>query len=156
MERYRAVWRPVEYHNQCIGVNPWKRALVSYLLPVVAFSTLFNIPKFFEVEILVKEDWEFTKEIRYNLSTNETIEVSFNLEYLLTVGPVKLHKILTDPSIFSSRPWLRLLEHVSAFGIVIGHLDLTIIDFFQSSLSIFEFTSPLLCDFPRQKIHRRR
>ena len=82
LERYRAVWRPVEYHNQCIGVNPWKRAIVSYLLPVVAFSTLFNIPKFFEVEILIELDWEITNKIGYNSTTNETIEVSKNIEYL--------------------------------------------------------------------------
>ena len=77
LERYRAVWRPVEYHNQCIGVNPWKRALVSYLLPVMLFSTLFNIPKFLEVEILVKVEYDLVTETKYNSTTNETYEVSF-------------------------------------------------------------------------------
>jgi hypothetical protein len=28
LERYRAVWRPVEYHNKCKGVNPWHRVLI--------------------------------------------------------------------------------------------------------------------------------
>ena len=50
LERYRAVWRPVEYHNKCRGANPWKRVMVSYFLPVIAFSVLFNVPKCFEIE----------------------------------------------------------------------------------------------------------
>ena len=77
LERYRAVWRPVEYHNQCIGVNPWKRALVSYLLPVMLFSILFNIPKFFEVEVLARVEYYILMETKYNSTTNETYEVSF-------------------------------------------------------------------------------
>ena len=77
LERYRAVWRPVEYHNQCIGVNPWKRALVSYLFPVMVFSTLFNIPKFFEIEVFAKVEYYILMETKYNLTTNETYEVSF-------------------------------------------------------------------------------
>ena len=79
LERYRAVWRPVEYHNQCIGVNPWKRALVSYLLPVMVFSTLFNIPKFVEVEIVVKVEYEILMGTEYNSTLNGTYEVSFNV-----------------------------------------------------------------------------
>ena len=50
LERYRAVWRPVEYHNRCKGINPWKRILISYVIPVLLFSIVFNIPKFFEIE----------------------------------------------------------------------------------------------------------
>lgn len=53
-ERYRAVWRPVEYHNKCKGINPWRRVLTSYVLPVVIFSIFFNIPKLFEVKFVVK------------------------------------------------------------------------------------------------------
>ena len=79
LERYRAVWRPVEYHNQCVGINPWKRVLVSYLLPVVVFSMVFTIPKLFEVEMMVKTDWEVMKKIIYNETTNETYEVSPSL-----------------------------------------------------------------------------
>ena len=53
LERYRAVWRPVEYHNKCKGVNPWRRVVLSYVMPVVIFSVIFNIPKFFEVKFVV-------------------------------------------------------------------------------------------------------
>ena len=52
LERYRAVWRPVEYHNKCKGVNPWRRVVLSYVMPVIIFSVLFNIPKFFEVKFV--------------------------------------------------------------------------------------------------------
>ena len=50
LERYRAVWRPVEYHNKYKGVNPWKRIIKSYITPVIAFSIAFSIPKCFEIE----------------------------------------------------------------------------------------------------------
>ena len=50
LERYRAVWRPVEYHNKYKGVNPWKRIMKSYISPVIAFSMAFSIPKWFEIE----------------------------------------------------------------------------------------------------------
>ena len=50
LERYRAVWRPVEYHNKYKGVNPWKRIIKSYITPVIAFSLAFSIPKCFEIE----------------------------------------------------------------------------------------------------------
>ena len=74
---FRAVWRPVEYHNACIGVNPWKRVLVSYLLPVVIFSTLFNIPKFLEVEINVKTvDYVNSSRLVFDSITNQTYYVS--------------------------------------------------------------------------------
>ena len=74
LERYRAVWRPIEYHNQCVGVNPWRRVLVSYLLPVVVFSTVHTIPKFFEVEMLVKADYEVIKSALFNETDNTTYD----------------------------------------------------------------------------------
>ena len=49
LERYRAVWRPVEYHNIVNGSNSWRR-VAGYIVPVVVFSVLFNIPKFFEAK----------------------------------------------------------------------------------------------------------
>ena len=56
VERYRAVWRPVEYHNKCKGANPWRRIATCYIVPVLVFSAVFNIPKFFEVEFVVKSE----------------------------------------------------------------------------------------------------
>ena len=79
LERYRAVWRPIEYHNQCVGVNPWRRVMMSYLLPVVVFSTVHTIPKFFEVEMLVQVDYEVMKAAIFNTTDNVTYEVSYFL-----------------------------------------------------------------------------
>ena len=44
LERYKAVWRPVEYRNSVLSGNPWRRVFI-YIAPVVIFSVLFNIPK---------------------------------------------------------------------------------------------------------------
>ena len=49
IERYIAVTRPIEYHINVTssGSSPWRRVAL-YMVPTVAFSILFNIPKFFE------------------------------------------------------------------------------------------------------------
>ena len=70
LERYRAVWRPVEYHNIVNGSNPWRR-VASYIVPVVIFSVVFNIPKFFEAKF---EEKTIFGEI-YNEETGEIIQV---------------------------------------------------------------------------------
>ena len=44
LERYKAVWRPVEYRNSVLSGNPWQRVFV-YVAPVVLLSVLFNVPK---------------------------------------------------------------------------------------------------------------
>ena len=62
---------------------------------MVAFSTLFNIPKFFEVEILIELDWEITNKIGYNSTTNETIEVSKNIKNLFRSYSKVLKKVQT-------------------------------------------------------------
>ena len=40
---------PHFFHSQ--GTNPWRRVL-TYIVPVVVFSALFNIPKFLEVVVI--------------------------------------------------------------------------------------------------------
>lgn len=47
------MWRPVEYHNNVNGVNPWRRVL-SYVVPVIAIAVVFNLPKFFEATVQEK------------------------------------------------------------------------------------------------------
>jgi len=44
LERYKAVWRPVEYRNSVLSGNPWRRVFM-YIAPVVILSILFNVPK---------------------------------------------------------------------------------------------------------------
>ena len=91
LERYRAVWRPVEYHNQCVGVNPWKRVLISYLLPVVVFCTLFNIPKILEVEMIVRSETAVVEKAIFDEDTNETYHVNVTRKYNQTwAAPTEL------------------------------------------------------------------
>ena len=51
VERFIAVTRPIDYHVNVTssGVSPWRR-VTAYMLPTVAFSVAFNIPKIFEVD----------------------------------------------------------------------------------------------------------
>ena len=73
LERYRAVWRPIEYHNNVnSSPHPWRRVFKSYIVPVVLFSIFFNLPKFFETK--------FEETVMYDTihdpKTNKTEEVS--------------------------------------------------------------------------------
>lgn len=53
LERYRAVWRPIEYHNNVnSSAHPWRRVFKSYIVPVIGFSVVFNMPKFFETRFI--------------------------------------------------------------------------------------------------------
>ena len=44
LERYKAVWRPVEYRNSVLSGDPWCRVF-TYVAPVIVLSVLFNVPK---------------------------------------------------------------------------------------------------------------
>ena len=48
--RYIAVTRPVEYHIATVTHSPWSR-VARYMVPTVLFSVIFNVPKFFELEV---------------------------------------------------------------------------------------------------------
>ena len=73
LERYRAVWHPIEYHNSMGAGKPWRRVM-TYVCPAVLFAVLVNLPKFFEVEFvpIVEE------QITYNSETGEYFTVSAN------------------------------------------------------------------------------
>ena len=47
LERYRAVWHPIEYHNSMMAGKPWRRVM-TWVGPAVLFAVLINLPKFFE------------------------------------------------------------------------------------------------------------
>ena len=51
LERYLAITKPIEYHNAIQGTNPWKRVWM-YIIPVVIFSAIFNLPKFAETKVV--------------------------------------------------------------------------------------------------------
>ena len=49
--RYIAVHNPIDYNQSMNDAGAIKRRLCKYLLPVLAASILFNLPKFFEAQI---------------------------------------------------------------------------------------------------------
>ena len=51
MERYRAVTKPIDYHTVMVSGRQWQRVF-HYVIPVVVFSLVFNMPKFFELETM--------------------------------------------------------------------------------------------------------
>ena len=53
MERYLAVSKPIEYHNAVSNSSKWPRIL-AYVLTVIFFSVIINVPKFFELTVARK------------------------------------------------------------------------------------------------------
>eukprot|EP00095_Tigriopus_kingsejongensis_P000754 snap_masked-scaffold273_size229271-processed-gene-1.12 protein:Tk00754 transcript:snap_masked-scaffold273_size229271-processed-gene-1.12-mRNA-1 annotation:"fmrfamide receptor" len=82
LERYRAVWRPVEYHNRCKGANPWKR-IAGYIIPVFIFSAIFNIPKFFEVEFVVRQEIDPVTNNTINQTLASPTDLRLNDSYVI-------------------------------------------------------------------------
>ena len=71
LERYRAVWHPIEYHNSMGAGKPWRRVM-TYVCPAVLFAVLVNLPKFFEVEFVpIMEERTY-----YNSDTGDYFTVS--------------------------------------------------------------------------------
>lgn len=77
VERYIAVSRPVEYHimvNATAG-SPWRRVWW-YMAPTVAFSLVFSLPKFFELDSV------WTREVIDVWSEERSEYVETNVTYL--------------------------------------------------------------------------
>ena len=53
--RYLAVSKPIEYRMATIGISTSKRG-ARYMIPTTVFSILFNLPKFWELEIKAKDN----------------------------------------------------------------------------------------------------
>ena len=51
--RYKATLEPIQYWNENVGQNPWKKTFWYYFLPLTCFSVIFNLPKFWEVQLKV-------------------------------------------------------------------------------------------------------
>ena len=78
LERYQAVCKPVEYHIKTKGINPWTRVILYYVLPVILFSALLNIPKWFEIKLETHSQSMFVNN-SFNVSINFTIAVPTEL-----------------------------------------------------------------------------
>ena len=73
LERYRAVWHPIEYHNSIQAGRPWRRVM-TYVGPAVLFAVLVNLPKFFEVKFVPIVE----QETYYDSATGTYLTVSQN------------------------------------------------------------------------------
>ncbi|TRY69587.1 hypothetical protein TCAL_05231 [Tigriopus californicus] len=90
LERYRAVWRPVEYHNNVNGINPWRRVM-GYILPVMVFAVIFNLPKFFEAKFVERTMYreyfddvqEEMVEVNYTTTLMAPTALRLNVNYVL-------------------------------------------------------------------------
>jgi len=88
MERYRAVSKPIDYHTIIVSGKQWQRVF-RYVIPVVFFSLIFNMPKFFELKTKKIED--FGNQTRLSIAPTElrlnddyTTHYNHNLRIIFT------------------------------------------------------------------------
>ena len=55
MERYRAVYHPMEYSRVANDASTHTDRLIKYVSPITLFAVVFNIPKFFESKVVYTE-----------------------------------------------------------------------------------------------------
>lgn len=98
VQRYLAISRPIEYYVDVASATAagrnWKAAM-TYTFPVILFSVLFNMPKFFEFTI-AHEVVEM--KVNANVTVNETY-----------VKYVPTHMRLDDNYVFYYINWARLV-----------------------------------------------
>ena len=82
MERHRAVSKPIDYHTIIVSGRQWQRVF-HYVGPVLAFSVVFNLPKFFELK---------AEAIMENNATENRLNVSKTAQ---AFSPLECFKILT-------------------------------------------------------------
>ena len=105
LERYRAVCKPVEYYNNTRGVNPWKKMGLGYLIPVMFFSLLFNVPKLFEIRlgVLIRPLYQNgTRTGSRNLTMAEPTDLRMNEAYVIAwvnVAKLIVHGIIPFASL---------------------------------------------------------
>lgn len=77
MERYVAVHYPLDYNQSMNDENASLRRVLKYVVPVILFSVVFNLPKFFEGQIAWNHDSDPpTPEI-------QVTELRLNRDYML-------------------------------------------------------------------------
>ena len=87
MERYLAVTKPIDYHMVIVSGRQWQR-IFHYFLPILTFSIVFNLPKFFELMTKVN--------IVEESNGNITLVVEED-------GSVNITKVLMNKDLFDQR-----------------------------------------------------
>ena len=88
--RYIAVHNPIDYNQSMNDAGAIKRRLCKYLLPVLAASILFNVPKFlegtfFSVTRMVKKSYRKKSFFFLLIKNSVRVSVAFN-EAKITIG----------------------------------------------------------------------
>ena len=69
MERYIAVTYPMEYTLVANDTSSHKTRLAKYAIPITIFSILFNLPKFFETQVMYGEQGAYVEVTELRMST---------------------------------------------------------------------------------------
>ena len=87
MERYIAVYYPMEYRIVANDASSHSRRLIKYVLPITLFAFIFNIPKFLESK-LVYNDQDIYMEVTVTDLRMSTTYVTWyhNWARFLTLG----------------------------------------------------------------------
>lgn len=78
MERYRAVTKPIDYHTVIVSGRQWQRVF-HYVIPVVAFSLIFNLPKFFELKTKTYDNGNLSEDLPELLKIPEKCKMQFQV-----------------------------------------------------------------------------
>ena len=122
MERFFVVCRPFWYYAQSI---PPKK----YYIPIICFSVIYNIPRFFEVKTIIQyhnKPFNDTFDINLNGSNQEFVEVgenkSNNSQHIkYTVIPTELRKDVNYYGVYSVGCAIIFQFLVPLFVLIIGN-----------------------------------
>ena len=69
MERYIAVYQPMEYSRVANDASAHTKRLLTYVLPITLFSVFFNIPKFLDSQVVYKDNEVYMEVTDLRMST---------------------------------------------------------------------------------------
>ena len=83
MERYLAVTKPIDYHMVIVSGRQWQR-IFHYFLPILTFSIVFNLPKFFELMTKVNIVEESNGNITISVEEDTSVNITKVLKHFCT------------------------------------------------------------------------
>ena len=94
IERYIAVSHPLYYHKILQDTTTHRGRLLAYLIPVTILAVLFNIPKFFEIQVVEDEEGNIFTDITAVRTNHFYITYYHNWFRLLAIGILPFAAIL--------------------------------------------------------------
>ena len=89
LERYIAVYHPIEYSMVANDVSSHTKRLIKYVAPITLFSIFFNIPKFFESQVVYENEEVFMEVTELRMS-NQYVLWYHNWARFLILGIIPL------------------------------------------------------------------